>query len=221
MDEQPDSDTTIGAHYPAFLLSLDESPKLALREFYEFLHKAFQRYPPKAFRMVREDDRADVIHDIVVHCCENDFRVLRTYRDLGVPFGVWLNVIATRRIIGQLRKRRGVDKTADRIEIDDWFEEMYAGGALSPDRDVARRVLLHVTMNAIGELGERCQMLLLAAAEGFKPHEMLDFLGDTDLTNKQVSDALRECRRQLRRRIKKVGIDPESVSVFWRPNRGY
>jgi RNA polymerase sigma factor (sigma-70 family) len=209
--------SSIGDQYPAFLRHLDDDPEGAFADFYAFLQKVFARYPPRVFRMVREDSREDVIHDIAVHCCEREFRVLRAYQDVGAPFGVWLHLVATRRILDQLGKKRGAEKSSERVEVDEWFEGVYAGDELPPDRDVARKVLLEKTVNAMGQLGERCRLLLLAAAEGWKPREMAELLGDPNLDNKKISDGLRECRRQLRWRIRKEGINPESVSVFWRP----
>jgi RNA polymerase sigma factor (sigma-70 family) len=210
-----ESDTgTLAEHHPDFLDLLDQDPKLAFGEFYAFARRMFEACPPRSIRMVHEDLREDLIHDIIVHCCEDDFRVLRTYRDQGRPFVVWFNFLSRNKIIDWLKKQRGAEKEEERVDLDSQFERVQPGQKLPPDRDVARRALLQATVRSMDELGERCRLLLLSAAEGLKPREMARFLGSAPGDNKKISDALRECRRQLRYRLRQAGINPESVSIF-------
>ena len=214
MTESGVREDTIEQSRPRFLDLVDENPEAAFRSFYAFVQKMFNACPPRAIRMVPPDHRPDLVHDIVLECCRDDFRVLRGYTDQGRPFAVWLSILSRRRIIDWLRARKDGDKTEGHVEFSPEFQQILPDHKLPPDRVVARKVLLDMVEGALQQLGERCRLLILGAAQGLKPRELTKFLGAPSHDNKKTSDALRECRRQLRYRLTREGVTLESVSVF-------
>jgi RNA polymerase sigma factor (sigma-70 family) len=199
---------------PAFLDLLDTDRDRAFRLFYEFTHRFFRACPPRAVRMVPEDRREDLVHDVILLCCENDFRVLRNYTAQGRAFSLWFSILARRKIIDWLRGRADAEKTANNVEFDAHFERNFDANHQAPDRLVARRALLDIVRGAVERLGPRCRLLVLGAAEELKPRELVRFLGASPDENKKISDALRECRRQLRYQLRKAGVSLDSVSIF-------
>jgi DNA-directed RNA polymerase specialized sigma24 family protein len=182
---------------PHFLTILDDDPEVAWKEFHEFATKLLTAYPPRVFRDLPEEVRKDLLSDIVFDCRSNNFRRLRSYQYRGRPFAVWLGRMARNRAIDHERRRRLGIKIAGN-----------APNSGSPDveEQVDHRSVLAVVRECIGQLGARCRVLLEAAADEFKPAEMVDMLGLAPGDNKSVSDNLRSCRRSLKRLLMKRGI---------------
>jgi hypothetical protein len=79
---------------PNFLDLLDKDPNQAFRDFYEFANKLLIINPPKSLQALTETERKDTIHDIILHCIKENFKVLRSYIDCGRPFAGWLYTVA-------------------------------------------------------------------------------------------------------------------------------
>jgi DNA-directed RNA polymerase specialized sigma24 family protein len=190
--------------WPPFLDALDSEPAKAWEGFYRFAVRLLRSRPPRIFASLSIEEREDVISTIVLHCCRDEFRMLRTYRNMGRPFAAWLVLVARNRALDRLKQiarapsNRGlemdrsqpVDPRATALEVAE------VGQALE------------VTRRCIGELGESCRLLLWGAAEGLTPKGLTSLLGWPTDWNKKASDALRECRRQLRLRLAECGVNP-------------
>ena len=190
---------------PGFLDRLDSAPEIAFEEFYLFARKLLAVCPPQILWEVRPDVREDLVHDIVMSCCGDDFRVLRRYRAQGRPFSAWFSLVARNLILDRVRTRRGSEAIAvGSPEPDDRRAAVDA----PPDRVADARVLLERVKSIVGELGDVCRILLFGAAEGFPPRDLVRLLGWPDDWNKKASDDLRECRRRLVRRLEAEGFEP-------------
>jgi DNA-directed RNA polymerase specialized sigma24 family protein len=179
---------------PPFLELLDRDPDEAFRQFYEYTKVQLNALPPLPVRALPAEDRQDVLHDVVYHCVRDDFRVLRKYREQGYPFGGWLYVVAHRESLAYLR-RKGIiasyDETPDR--------------GCQPDADYRR--LVDRVRAVLIDLKEYCRRLLLLSADEYTPLEIARVMGLPAEENKRIADQIRECRRQLKGRLEREGVD--------------
>ena len=89
--------------WPVFLNRLEEEPQRAFAEFFSFAQRLLEVCPPGVLTQIPPDNREDVIHDIILHCCQDDFRVLKRYADQGRPFAAWFQLVARNKILDHLR----------------------------------------------------------------------------------------------------------------------
>jgi DNA-directed RNA polymerase specialized sigma24 family protein len=198
--------------WPEFLDRLDSDPSQAFEEFYLVARKLLSVCPPRILAEIPRDIREDVVHDIILSCCRDDFHVLRRYRRLGQPFALWFSFVARNKVRDRLRTRRGTDwlkTTGPEAEADLPDREA------SPARVAGARVLYERVKAHVEILGEICKILLLGAAEGRRPRDLVGLLGWPDSWNKKASDELRRCRRRLRRRLEAEGLDLRDVVESW------
>jgi hypothetical protein len=184
--------------YPEFLTRIDSDPGTAWAEFHDFTWRLLIAYPPREFRELPEEVRRDFIAGIVADCGKNDFKALRTYRNQGAPFSAWVATLARNRARSYFRRQAVAARHPD---------VGHPGPAPRPDDVAAARELLDAVHRAIRRLGNRCQILLRAAAEGHRPADIVLLLQEQGLTGKQVSDALRGCRERLRAILRKGGTE--------------
>lgn len=188
--------------FPWFLRALDADPQKAAAGFHEFAWKLLRSSPPPRFRGLPEQDREDIIADLVAQWLSDDFRTLRAYRDTGRPFAGYVATAANNRA------------------SDHWRRQMRRGGSIDdPEREAAvlviadpgepldaravDRIELEEVSRCVQGLSERCQVLVQGAADGLKPRELALLLGWSVESNKKAHDALRECRKSLVRCMKK------------------
>jgi DNA-directed RNA polymerase specialized sigma24 family protein len=198
--------------WPEFLDRLDADPSRAFEEFYLFARKLVSICPPHALAEIPQASREDVVHDVILSCCRDDFRVLRRYRKLGKPFALWFSFVVRNRVRDRLRTQRGRERlgaTSRERNAETRREEV------SPARVAGARVLFERVKVHIEELGEVCRILLLGAAEGRHPRDLVALLGWPDSWNKKASDELRRCRRRLRARLEAAGLDLRDVVESW------
>jgi len=104
--------STMNEEYPPDLRALQGGEKAAWDRF-------VQRYSGIVFSAVlrrlnpagRGDESEDVVQDVFVRLCREDFRLLKTYDPQRARMTTWLTVVATSSAIDHLRrsKRRGED----------------------------------------------------------------------------------------------------------------
>ncbi len=190
---------------PAFLHLLSSDPKRACEMFYLFARGLLSASPPCVMRSIHPDEKNDLIHDLIVHCVRDNFRVLRTYQDEGKPFSRWFKRVASRKALEQMReKQKGLAL----------YSEMGNGHARSDesnDRQHAAsaelREMIRATNECIALLTLKCQILLRSAAEECSPREMTLLLGLPPQESKKVSDDLRHCRKKLAALLAERGFD--------------
>jgi DNA-directed RNA polymerase specialized sigma24 family protein len=190
---------------------IDEDPRRAAEGFHTFTWKLLRSNPPPQLRRLPVEDQEDVIAELVTHCIVDDFRVLRAYRDRGVPFAGFVAVAANRRATSRLREiandrnrhLRVDNPTPTGLTLAERIPDPTAGA----DERVDANVQLERVLACLSALNERCQILIQGAAEGRKPKDLVFLLGWSPSSNKKASDALRECRKTLTRCVEK---DPKS-----------
>lgn len=201
MEMRGGTEHVIRDSYPWFLKLMDEDPERAAAGFHQFAWKMLLSNPPPAFRGIETQDREDIIADLVARCLADSFAVLRRYKDRGRPFAGYLATAANnrakdhwRRVQDQKQKSASLDEPSDEGTA---LVDRIASGEPGHDVRLADRMMLDQVKQCLGNLSERCQVLLHGAADGLKPRELTTLLGWPQDWNKKAHDALRECRRSL------------------------
>lgn len=189
----------LDSSWPAFLGLLDSNPRAALEGFHRYTWKLFQVRPPSALSRLVSSDREDQIADLVLGCCQNDFRKLRKYRDVGKPFAAWLSTVLVHQVLDWHKKRRPTDELTDGAYLKD--EHPFP---VSPK-------LSECLHQCLTRMSEKCQAYLSFGAHGLKPSEIVVLLHLPEGDNKRVSDDLRHCLRRLREELLKAGMRPIEV----------
>ncbi|MFH1842607.1 MAG: sigma-70 family RNA polymerase sigma factor, partial [bacterium] len=202
--------------WPAFLGLLERDPKHCFAGFYIFARKLLTVCPPRALRMVPHQQRDDIIHDIILHCCQDDFRVLRRYQDHGKPFAAWFLLVARNKIVDQLRTERLGTPVSLAEEDEESPGIILQDSAPTADLQTDRRKILAFVQDVLLQMSDKCRILIQGAAEGRKPREMTRLLGWPTDWNKKVSDDLRECRQRLRTLLDRSGMDIEELKEHFR-----
>jgi DNA-directed RNA polymerase specialized sigma24 family protein len=198
--------------HPLFLGLLDADPQRAWAELWTFAARLLRACPPRATAGWSLEEHEDLLSTVVMHCCRDDFRVLRRYRDVGRPFAAWLLLVARNKALDATKRRRPEPMRDER----DAHTRLCA---VDPPADdvVASREALEITRRCIDGLSENCRLLLLGAADGLSGRGLALFLGWPPEWNKKASDALRECRRQLRAHLQARGVVPGASFEDRRP----
>jgi RNA polymerase sigma factor (sigma-70 family) len=199
--------------WPLFLDLLDENPQKAFSEFYSFARKLLTVKPPRTLQELSKPESEDMIQDIILHCVQDSFRVLRRYQDRGKPFAAWLYILAHNKCLDYLRGlKREVETTSGGFEPG---SKDHATLCSDPDIDPEVRTRLHSVIELVGtcvsKLGDYCELLLKCAADEYTPSEIVLVLGWPKDKNKKVSDDLRECRKRLRKMLEAQGVDLTNV----------
>jgi len=166
--------------------------------------------PPTALRRAPAAMHEDLIHDVVVHCCTNDFRVLRTYRGQSSSFAAWFSFVARNRILDYWRKEKLELQPSSNLDPQELLARQPANLS-AVDHDVWAREVLTTTARCLTKLSPTCQVLLKGASEGLTPKQLTRLLGWPAQRNKKASDDLRACRDRLRRLLSQEGIDPQEI----------
>lgn len=184
---------------------LDGNPQRAYEAFYRYAVAHLRIHPPAPLRAVPEEDRLDLVHEVVMHCCRSDFRVLRRH-DSARSFSTWFAFVARNHVIDLLRRGGSdLDRRGERSPVEHLHhlsEPTDNPARIAEDRDLVRHVA-----DALHELSDKCQVLLLGSAEGRTPRELLELLEWPSRMNKKASDDLRACRARLVRRLAQRGLE--------------
>jgi hypothetical protein len=195
---------------PEFLDSLDGNPRLAFAEFYRFAVGLLTVNPPAPLRAVPTNDRIDVVHDLVLHCCQDDFRVLRRFDPERARFAVWFCCVARNFVTDRLRAKSQRPANPSPQEPDDALRRLRTRDAPA-DRRIWAEEVLQAVATALHQLGDVCQILLRGAAQGLRPNELTSLLRWPPEWNKKASDDLRSCRTRLRRALLAAGFDLDDL----------
>lgn len=200
--------------WPAFLDRLDTDPRTAFRDFYSFAWRLLKSHPPAAMRSLLPADREEMISEVILHCWQNDCRVLRTYRDRHIPFSHWFLMVARRKTLDHIRarERRGAtDPDRPHAPMPGEPGPLIDPAPLADEHAIARQNL-ESAQRCIMRMGRNCQLLLQGSALGLRPREMTQLLGWPRDWGKKVSDSLRYCRGKLRELLQREGVDWRDMS---------
>jgi RNA polymerase sigma factor (sigma-70 family) len=194
--------------WPTFLDLLDSDRETAIALFYKYAMLLLGARPPRLFSCMTDQEREDCLQEIIVHCIEQDLRVLRRYENRGRPFSAWLYTVAHHKAFEWWR--RGRDGGRRRIDLDPEYggHVLPVGGTPArPDERAAWEELLEVVRDEIGRMDDRCRLLLNLSADEYKVKEIVRALALPPDQNKKISDDLRYCRKKLKRRLADRGYD--------------
>lgn len=208
---QPNHD--LGASWPGFLDQLDSNPDRAFEKFYAHAVTMMRVCPPGVVRSLSPDQRNDLLHEVTLHCCCDDFRVLRRYADRGRPFTAWLQLVTRNKFLDQVRsgsKLKTRSLSGDGEEDD--FQIPDHAAAAKVEGIAESRNLAQLVTQALESMSDKCRILIQGAAEGHKPRDLVRLLGWPPDWNKKASDDLRDCRRRLKLTLGDLGLDPQALT---------
>lgn len=200
----------LGESRPAFLAQLDADPSAAFEGFYRFAAKLLSVWPTGPLGKVAPDYRSDMVHDVILHCCESDFRVLRTYRSEGRPFAVWFCFVARNRIVDRLRANHRHDN-AVHYGLTDEAVEKHRDPRPLQDHQLWATSVLEAVCRCLEKLGGPCRLLIEGAADGLRPRDLTLLMQWPPDWNKKASDDLRCCRRRFVRLLEAEGIELDGL----------
>jgi len=175
-----------------FLELLHSDWKEGARLFSEYAYKALTLRPPRILASQSEQDRRDMIQEIILHFIEDRCRRLKKYKKMeGVPFLAWFLRGAQNKIISMIRPSTA--RTEDEGPL-----EIIADVRSRPDEDAISEDLITIVAACLRELGDKCKILLLAEGAGFDRKQMAILLGLGAGGNVTAANDLRYCRRRLK-----------------------
>lgn len=209
MSGTPVSIHVLDQTWPDFLNLWERDPDAATRAFAEFAYKLLESRPPKALRDLTPEQRQDAIQDIILHFIQDNCRILRSYRNTGHAFSAWFLTVANNRTWDMFRKTSTESKktvSGEAAGDQGGLIEFAATDDASPEALSKQRRVLDAVRKCLKQLGTKCQILLQAAAEEYTPQEMMILGGLQGMTNKQISDDLRACRKRLLLLLQTEGV---------------
>ncbi len=155
----------------------------AWEEFHAFAWKLIQLRQPVALSSLPYEEREDLLAEIIQDFQQDQFRLLRRYENRGRPFAVWFWLVIKRRALDRLRAM----KVRRYEDIPEWVRDTTP----SPDEEASSKAALEDVRYIIRELSPRCQLLLMASAEGYKPRDLLGLETLLYTDGKRLSDHLK------------------------------
>ncbi len=194
--------------WPGFLDLLDSHPEKGLEEFYLFVAGLLRSSPPRMMNSLSKEDKEDLIQDIVIHCIQDNFRVLRTYENEGNAFAAWLYFIARNKIIDFLRKSGREIKLRSNPNP----QELRWSHDTSRNREDFGDAV-NIARKCLEKMDEYCRLLLKMSSDEFLPREMVMVLGWPAEKAKKVSNDLGYCRKKLSNLLWENGLKIEDYLV--------
>lgn len=194
--------------WPNFLDCLDSDPKRAGTEFSHYALKFFEGFRPKFLTWFAPSEREDIQQEIIMHCINNDFRVLRLYRRQTSSFAAWFLVTAGNKAgdLLRMKNRRPTNSSFDN-DSDGHHSAPEHVYRRTPESEFTQRQYLEKVNQLIAGLNKYCQLLLRLDGDEFAPKEIARVLRWPPQKSKKISDDLGYCRDKLLSLIKKQGLD--------------
>jgi len=203
-------DHPLSQSWPPFLDLLDRNLAEGINQFLVFAYKLFQVRLPSILRDQAPEEREDWIQEILLHFTNDDGRVLREYRNTGASFAAWCLTVANRKAHDCYRHAVKQRRHTEPFEDGKNEPEIPLPGDSLDVRMEWQEAIDKISL-LLPKMRKKCQILLRAAAEEFKPREMIALLGKDARTNKHASDDLRACRDRLKTLLAREGIDLENL----------
>ena len=165
---------------------------------YVFLVKLLESRTPTILRSQSHEWRQDFYHDLLIHCCDDNFARLRRYQDRKRAFRGWLLTVAVNFAIEKLKRPK-------ETLVED--PEIFGRGEPDNLRDVFKDQKVRDCLDAIGD---PCAALLLAwAVNEMSLDELRILLGYSpgNASEKKAWDQIhKKCKPKLVKCLKKKGI---------------
>lgn len=198
-------------NWPEFLDWLDSDPQPAMSALYARIGRFLEVCPPREVRSLSGEDRADLKQTVLLQLVEDDFRVLRGYKDIGRPFDGWLYFVIRSRAYDMIRGKTPTlgDATGDNAKGQSPAISDHSKRDLLASDELESAEVIDLVNRCIAEFDSYGQLLLKLGAEEYTPQEMvvvLRRLGFSDLDNVKVSNDLRYRRRKLTQMLEEHGV---------------
>jgi len=184
------------------VIDLGRTPKKLSDVFARWAYAVLSRSPFAELRSLDDDRRVDIIEEVIIHFVSNQCRVLKKYSPQGGKFLSWFYCVARNKALDLLRSR-AYQPSGVPLENGD-----RAGAVLGAEKDIH---LMKLVWECIGQLREKCQVLLKLASEEYTPKEMTVALGLKSTDNQKVADDLRYCRKQLMALLDSRGVSGTDI----------
>jgi RNA polymerase sigma factor (sigma-70 family) len=186
---------------PEFVLQLDHDREAAIAGFQRFALHMFQVAPPPNYARVAQDDREDVVSEVIFHCIKDDCAKLRKFRPReGATFAGWFAVVASRKTWDLLRQERS--KKTETTPADPADPE---SPLPSPEDRVLAREREGIFLAGLRRLERRCRLLLRLWHLGYKNREIVKLLRLPRNHNKKIGNQVIECREKLKKLVRDSG----------------
>ena len=186
--------------WPDFLDLLDSEPQRAFDQFYRYAYRELTDMPPRPMRALSIENQQDLLEDIILHCVNNDFRILRQYRNVGKSFACWLYKIAHNKALKYLiilKKKWPAPPEPENPGDKDLIEKLTYHIENQQEKRYEFKEILSKVRESIKKIDNRCRLLLEMASDEYTPREMVMVLGLPKDKNVKVSNDLRYCRKKL------------------------
>lgn len=192
---------------PWFADGDDSDRERRMDDFARYARDFFSACPLSLMRGLSNDELADLQQSIIMHCVDNDLRILKQFRRTGANFDAWFCTVCLNKTRDYLKSRgryRQViasDPSGDNVILED-----------HPDPKTSPEQRAHVSQVAeqvdacIRQLDQYCRLLIRMEGDEFKPREMVRVLRWPAAKAKKVSDDLAYCLVKLRKLLAQRGI---------------
>ena len=192
-----------------YLTLLDSDPLRAAELFYAYAINYFRVVSPKFLSFFQADERADIKHEICLHCIKDNFRVLRQYHETASEFSAWFHVTAHNKAMDILKAQNRRPRFSSLHA-----ESAAAAGSLintapGPDRHLESREKLKFVNKILVEMNRYCQLLLRLSGDELTPMEITRILRWPAKKSKKVATDVSYCRETLRRKLLSTLNEPE------------
>jgi len=178
-----------------------------MADFERYATAFFRKCAPTLMRRLSKEDQADVQREIVLHCIDDNFRVLRQFRETGSNFDAWFCTVCMNKTKDFVkRETRYQQILADELRPTGDPESSTPAGLERPDEIAAARRLIAQVNQCIEVLDRHCRLLIRMSGEEFKPLEIVRVLRWPASKAKKVSDDLRYCKERLRKLLAERGV---------------
>lgn len=188
-----------------FLDMLETEPKKAAESFSIWARGKLLVAPPRQMRSIPLDEREDMIHDIIIHCIDDNMRRLRLYRKKPESFEALFFVIARNKIHDKIKMRVRGAKIAN---VDPEAVAVQPGNPNVAVNSPGAGMVLQLVARFLMKLDEKCQLLLRLAAHEHRPRELVKLL---HMPAKKISNHTAHCARKLSDLLLQAGHDPEEM----------
>jgi DNA-directed RNA polymerase specialized sigma24 family protein len=196
---------------PPFFDSFDSDPPDAKAEFVAFSTAFLTAHPPPSMkRLERHATRAGLIFELNERLCADNFKKLKTYKNIGSTFQSWLWVVAERWCADLMRAHEPEDHIIPEsdVVIPDGHptpSEAHPDAGTPADELAIRAQQIEKIKRCLARMNPECRLLLTLWSEGWTPRDLIVALRST-LDNVQMGNRLHECRRVLRKLMLDAGL---------------
>lgn len=199
---------------PDFMNFLDDDPKRAMKELYEFIWRATSHSSaPRIFLSLQPVDQDEVRSLIFHHCIDDKFKRLRKFSDQGSPFGGWFYKLILNKTRDYMRKHAsrselsldGASGESDTRPIDNLKSDDSASPELRENVGIVKKCL--------EQLFEDCQIYLRYKAEEYTNLEIAFsegfFGGKARAETIRIAARIAYCRKLLEQCVEQHGLKKE------------